>query len=171
MFTHVYNTDIGYATCSVTDDSGNTVFSKSLHVLTNGIIKIPDDYPTIQRGIDAAFDHANVTVLVADGIYKGEENKNLNFNGKAITVQSENGPENCVIHCERAGRGFKFENYETKFSVVSGLTIMYGMKPHGYSGGFDGGGISCKGASPTITNCTIVKNEGHNGGGISFYGG
>jgi len=31
------------------------------------------------------------TVLVADGTYIGEGNKNLDFGGKAITVTSENG--------------------------------------------------------------------------------
>jgi hypothetical protein len=34
----------------------------------------------------------------------GLGNKDLDFKGKAITVKSDNGPENCVIDCEGNGR-------------------------------------------------------------------
>ncbi|MCG9126278.1 hypothetical protein JT359_01635 [Candidatus Poribacteria bacterium] len=44
------------------------------------VIQVPADQPTIQSGIDAAVN--GDTVLVADGIYKGEGNVNIDFNGK-----------------------------------------------------------------------------------------
>jgi parallel beta-helix repeat protein/predicted outer membrane repeat protein len=120
-------------------------------------IHVPVDQPTIQAGIDAASD--GDTVLVADGIYTGYGNKNLNFNGKAIIVQSESGPDNCIIDCEGNGRGFYFSNAESENSVVSGFTIANGQT------GFFGAGIYCQGSSPTITNCYIIENTADYGGG------
>ena len=113
------------------------------------IIEVPGDYPTIQAGIDAAVD--GDTVLVANGIWTGDGNKNLDFGGKAITVTSENGAENCIINCEGDGRGFYFGNGEGENSEVSGFTITNGFD-------VDGGGLYCYNASPTITNCTINSN-------------
>lgn len=54
-------------------------------------IHMPDDYPTIQAGIDASEDMD--TVLVAEGIYF----ENINFSGKDIVVESENGPQSTVM--------------------------------------------------------------------------
>ena len=73
-------------------------------------INVPAGQATIQAAIDAASN--GDTVLVADGTYTGVDNKNLDFNGKAITVQSQNGPANCTIDCENNGIGFIFTNNE-----------------------------------------------------------
>lgn len=53
-------------------------------------------------------------MVVADGIYTGEGNVELDFLGKAITVKSENGAANCMIDCENvdAARGFYFSSGE-----------------------------------------------------------
>ena len=103
-----------------------------------GTIHVPGDYPTIQAGIDAASD--GDTVVVADGIYTGEGNANMDFGGKAITVRSENGPANCIIGCGcgEDTRAFYFHNDEGPDSVVKGFTIRGGkaidvlvVKPNG----------------------------------------
>jgi hypothetical protein len=119
----------------------NNAFGATINVPTA-------EYPTIQAGIDAAVN--GDTVLVADGTYKGDGNKDLDFTGKAITVRSENGPENSVIDCEKNGRGFNFWSGEGQDSVVSGFTITNGKAG-------DGGGIRIYDSSPTISNC-IIEN-------------
>ena len=142
------------------------------------IIRVSGDHPmTIQEAIDAAVD--GDIVLVPDGIWTGEGNKNLDFKGKAITVTSENGPENCIIDCEGDGVGFIFQSGEGESSVVSGFTIT-----NGYATGIPclichgepeeraetdvvaGGGIFCLNSSPTITQNIIKDNKSYDGGGI-----
>ena len=113
-------------------------------------------YTTIQEAIDAAL--SGDTVLVADGVYKGFGNRNLDFKGKAIVVRSERGPGYTIIDCEYEARGFYFHSWEKRRSVVSGFTITRGYGK--YQGG---GGIYCYGSSPTINNCRIKeeKQRGH----------
>ena len=144
------------------------------------------NYPfaTIQKGVDSTIN--GDTVLVADGRYTGTGNRNIEFYGKAITVRSENGPENCIIDCEgtpgyQSGNykgsrlGFYFGSGEDNDSVVDGFTI---TKGHGKNvnlagpGYFAGGAIKCKNSSPTIKKCIIENNYPYDsGGGISAGGG
>ncbi len=127
-------------------------------------LHVPGDYPTIQAAIDASAD--GDLVLVADGIYKGKGNKNIDFLGKELTVQSENGPTKTIIDCENEGRGFYFHSGELEDAVVSGFTITNGRVMD------QGGGIYVNNSTPTITNCIIINNtaSGNNndsqGGGI-----
>ncbi|MCD4653974.1 right-handed parallel beta-helix repeat-containing protein [bacterium] len=155
------------------------------------IIYVPADQPTIQEGIDAASD--GDTVLVADGIYTGGNNKNLDFNGKLILLTSENGAQNCIIDCEGSGRGIYLHSYETSAAGINGFTIKNGValgEDYRYGGGVclapasatlsncvvtdcfalsGGGGIYVFG-SVIISNCTITKNSADKGGGISCGG-
>ena len=123
-------------------------------------IHVPAVQPTIQAGIDAASN--GDTVRVADGTHVGVGNKDIDFKGKAITVESENGAANCIIDCEGEGRGFYFHSGEGGQSVLSGFTITKGL-------GYDiGGGIYCtSNSSPTIINCAIIGNHASKGVGIA----
>lgn len=129
---------------------------------------VPEDYPTVQEGIDAAVD--GDTVLVAAGNYSGDGNRDIDFSGKTIIVMSEEGPLVTIIDCEGSfsepHRGFYFHSGESTASVVKGFTITGGYAAFDWSGE-SGGGIYCEGSSPTITENRIVSNwTEFNGGGI-----
>lgn len=112
-------------------------------------INVPSDQPTIQSGIDAAVN--GDTVLVADGIFSGNGNRDLQLRSKAITLMSENGPEQTIIDCQQAGhRGFWLNEYETHETLIKGFTVK--------NASATGGGIYLYHSSPTIVNC-VVKNN------------
>ena len=116
---------------------------------------VPDDFSTIQAGIDGA--QNGDTVVVRDGAYI----ENLNFNGKIITLVSENGPSNATIDGSAAGSVITFDSGEPAATVLDGFTITNGKKRQG-------GGVSCwNTAEPTITNCIFDANVANkDGGGI-----
>ncbi|MHC4574429.1 MAG: choice-of-anchor Q domain-containing protein [Planctomycetota bacterium] len=126
--------------------------------LENGSQAHPFD--AIQEAIDAA--ESTGTVMVLEGAYTGAGNKNLDFHGKAITVKSSCGPENCTINCEGteadSHRAFYFHGGEGANSVVDGFTIT-----RGYISDF-GGAIKCDNSSPTIANCVFLGNTAPDGG-------
>jgi hypothetical protein len=92
------------------------------------------------------------TIVVLDGTYTGTGNHDIDFDGKAIALQSLNGPANCIIDCENSGRGFDFHSGETQEAIVDGFTITNGWADYG-------GAIRCVNSSPRITNCVISENK------------
>jgi len=119
-------------------------------------IRVPRDQPTIQRAINAAKNGDEI--VVSNGVWTGPENKNIDLQGKAITVRSKKGPVNCIIDCEGSGRGFEFKNFEESDSVLDGFTIRNGQTE-------GGAGISCRSSGPTIRDCVIVGNRASDAGG------
>lgn len=126
------------------------------------VIRVPADQPTIQAGIDASVD--GDTVLLADGTYSGDGNRDIDFRGKAITVRSENGAAACIVDCENAGRGFYFHSGENNNALLDGLSVIHGSA-------FYGGGICCdENSSPVIDNCILSNNAAtYHGGGVYFH--
>ncbi|MEN6641577.1 MAG: right-handed parallel beta-helix repeat-containing protein [Armatimonadia bacterium] len=130
-------------------------------------LNVPSDaYPTIQAGIDGAA--AGDVVVVAAGRYK----ENIDFKGKAITVQSSNPTSPAVVAAtiidgDQKGRVVTFWSFETNASVLAGFTITNGAMPNSV-----GGGVYCEGpSSPTVRNNIITGNSaGYSGGGV-FLGG
>ena len=100
------------------------------------------DYNDIQSAIDAA--HNGNTVIVRDGIY----DENINFNGKAITLKSENGAATTIIDGSGTGNVVTLNNGEDSGSVMDGFTVTDGATS----------GMLCDSSSPTLTNCTFTDN-------------
>ncbi|MCD4652537.1 right-handed parallel beta-helix repeat-containing protein, partial [bacterium] len=124
-----------------------------------GIINIPGDYSTIQAGIDAA-DTGDI-VRVADGIYTGSGNTDMDFGGAAITVESANGWESCIIDCEMKSRAFYFHNNEDNRSVVRGFTFTNGGSEEISSGAL----IFCEYGSPVVRECIFINSVSSGKGG------
>lgn len=137
-----------------------------------GIIHVPDQESTIQDGIDVAVN--GDTVLVAGGTYVGTGNRDISFNGKLITVKSENGPQYTYLDCQGLSsdphRAFTFQNSEDSSAVLDGFTIMNGFGTYSH-GHYEGGAILCDGSSPTIRECLFINNTGdYQGGAITCFG-
>ncbi len=144
------------------------VLSSFLATANADVLHVPGTYGSIREAIDAAL--SGDTVLVADGTYSGGNNRNLDYGGKSIVVESESGPADCVIDCENGGRGFIFQSGEDEAAVLRGFTIK-----NGYLSGVDenGAGIFSI-SSPTIDNCTITDNTLFSSsglGGAAYCGG
>lgn len=126
------------------------------------IINVPDDYETIQEGIDASSD--GDTVLVQPGAYV----ENINFNGHNITLGSlflTTGDTSyisaTIIDGDSSGSVVTFESGEDSAAVITGFTIQNGYTE------LAGGGINCYYSSPTINNNIIYENSAYSfGGGI-----
>lgn len=112
-------------------------------------LRVPSEYPNIQNGIDSS--GPGDTVLVADGIYSGEGNREINSAGKLVIVLSENGPESTIIELMHSYRGFIFNSSESRKTVLKGFTIQNGSHRKG-------AGIFCTNSSPTIANCILRNN-------------
>ncbi|MFC1572776.1 right-handed parallel beta-helix repeat-containing protein [Candidatus Eisenbacteria bacterium] len=120
------------------------------------------DFPTIQAAIDAA--SAGDIILLIDGVYTGYGNRDLDYHGKAITIQSQSdNPVDCVIDCQGSEsdphRGFYFHTDEAGNSLLRGVTITNGYMSRG-------GGIHCGSSTePSIRNCIITSNVSGGGAG------
>lgn len=132
----------------------------ALDTIAGAELLVPSQYATIQEAVQAA--QSGDSVIIADGIYTGTGNKNIDFDGKPITVRSENGAENCIIEIDQDyARGFIFNSGETGDSIVRGLTIRNGSFPLN-----SGGAINCIGTSPVITECVFTNNFAMFGGAV-----
>ncbi|MGQ9649966.1 MAG: SUMF1/EgtB/PvdO family nonheme iron enzyme [Phycisphaerae bacterium] len=120
------------------------------------------DFSSVQAAIDAAV--PGDVIVICDGVYTGPGNRDLDFQGKAIAVRSQNGPAQTIIDCQEAGRAFRFRSGEGSASIVEGITIVNGSV---VAASQDGGAILCVGSSPTIRGCVIRNCTAGFGGGIA----
>jgi hypothetical protein len=125
-------------------------------------LHVPDQYATIQAALDAA--QAGDTVLVANGTWTGDGNRNLDFAGKAITLRSAGGADQCTLDAQgtpaQPQRVLVFDNGETRGTRVEGFTITGGdTLPGAIADQFNGGGVQILASAPTISNCIFRDNR------------
>jgi hypothetical protein len=129
------------------------------------IINVPDDYPTIQQGINVAVD--DDTVLVQPGTYV----ENIDFGGRNIIVASlylttmdRSYASSTIIDGNGSGSVVLFENGETSSAAIVGFTLRNGHAAFG-------GGVSVsQGPTPSILFNIIEDNVAdQSGGGISCW--
>jgi hypothetical protein len=172
-----------------TANNGNQIVTVNLSI-ADGLLEVPDEYPTIQAAIDAAVSGA--TVLVADGVYTGDGNRDIDFLGKNITVRSANGPTNCIVDCQGSisDEHFGFRVIcELPSCILEGFTVTGAVVTRYHEGGgvqlvhagevknciltqnystHGGAAVSsagrCNGVSMKVTNCTMFDNFSENAG-------
>jgi hypothetical protein len=128
------------------------------------IINVPDDYDTIQLGINASSEHD--TVLVHPGIY----HENLVIEGHCLTLASDfmmTGDSSCihntVIDGDSLDTVVSIHGWNAPPSTICGFTVAHGASV------YRGGGVYVENAS-VICNNIIESNSSSRGGGIHSVG-
>ncbi|MCC6963510.1 MAG: hypothetical protein IT585_09690 [candidate division Zixibacteria bacterium] len=116
-------------------------------------IRVPQDQPTIQAGINATLD--GDTVLVGPGVYL----ENLNFGVKNIVLLSESGRSSTFIEASNKSQDI--------ISILGGqdtTTVIDGFTIQGTDNAY---GIHVDNSDPKILNCDINNcTHDNDGGGI-----
>jgi predicted outer membrane repeat protein len=125
------------------------------------------DFPAIQAAVNAA--GPGDVIELADGVFTGNGNRDVDYFGKAITIRSRGGdPGACVIDCMGSEsdphRGFLFQSDEGPGSILEGVTIRNGW-------GVEIGGAVLSLAYPHIRNCVFRDNQASTMGGAIYFGG
>ncbi len=138
------------------------LFSLAIALNANAQIhRVPDDFLTIQMGLDSA--QFGDTVLVAPGTYfehivwPAVNGIKLIAEGDTTNTFIDGNYEDRVIHI----KGHVIDT----LTQISGFTIKRGSG----NGSFSGSGIFCDSSGVNISNCRITENRGRNGAGICFW--
>ena len=125
-------------------------------------IQVPEVQPSIQAAIDAAQD--GDVISVGPGIYR----EVLDFQAKAIRVESREGPATTILDAGRNGNAVTLASGEPSATVLRGMTIR-----NGHNGVFiqgspliednwvtdNGGGVLVRSGTPRLTGNRFQFNE------------
>ena len=138
------------------------------------VINIPDDFETIQEGIDEAED--GDTVLVAPGEYVENiliSETPVTLASYYLTTNNENYIDSTIIDGDHSGSVIRIviaeEDEEfSELTNVIGFTLTNGSGSNDLDDDNAGGGIHCLNSSPTLRYLKITGNEANYGGGVFF---
>lgn len=125
----------------------------SIPAVLGADIRIPADYPSFSRAVEAAVD--GDSIIAADGVYTGPENTGI-FIFKTLQIRSENGPYNCILDSSDAAVFFVQGDV-----LLKGLTIR-GCRTSEYYAAY--GGAVEGDANLDIDGCIFIDNR------LSAYG-
>ena len=156
-------------------------------------LHVPGDASSVPAAVKAA--KSGDRILVGPGRWTGI----VDPGGKAITIESTDGPGRTVLDATGLGsvlrlvsgegprtvvRGFRLTGgvgdaglYDAKARVGGGVVIVGGSPVidnciiAGNSASYRGGGLFAARSSCTISNCAIEHNASEKGGGVYFFGG
>ena len=106
---------------------------------------VPDDFVTVQEGLDAALDG---DVLCVDA---GTYAENLVWGGAAVHVVAAAGTRLTLLDGAGVGSVVLFQDGEGPAAVLQGFTLTHGSA-------VQGGGIQVISASPTLTDLVLEAN-------------
>ena len=150
-------------------------------------INIPDDYATIQAGLNAA--DSTDTVLVQPGTYAENiiwpETNGIKLLSAGDTSNTiiDGGGNSSVIAINGSGLSIDSTTVIRGFKITNGTSIFYGggialdsvANPiledllFVNNSAYYGGALSCKQSSPIIRNSSARNNTGIEGGALYFY--
>jgi gingipain R len=133
-----------------------------------GILVTPDGramYPTLQAAVDTA--RADWTIVLRNGTYQGDGNRDLRCHGKSLTLMSESGnPGSCIIDCDGNEQsphwGIDVDDAREENSatlVLRSITIRE-------AGGGMGGAVLCRESGVRAYDCVFSDNEASWGGAV-----
>lgn len=96
-------------------------------------------------------------------VHPGTYGELINFNGKAVTLRSSDGPAVTTINGKETGTVVTCHSGEGPSTVLEGFTILNG-RTNG-----QGGGMYIQSAHPTVRNCVFYNNHAQYGGGVFIH--
>jgi hypothetical protein len=129
------------------------------------VLRVPSEFPSIKAAIDEA--EMGDTILVASGVYRGIDNRDIDFGGIDLVLRSEAGSGFTFLECNGFGRAFYLHSGETRNAVIEGFTVRNGAAedPQG-EGGDAGGGARFDNCSPTVRDCRFLECRARFGGAV-----
>lgn len=118
------------------------------------------DYPfdSIQEAINAASNHVKIIVMAGD--YDGYLNRDIDTDGKILTIEGVDGAAVTTIYGDGLGGGFIFRSGEDTNTVIKGFTITTAKDTCRDGDCGNQYAILCQDvSSPHIVDCVIVSNE------------
>ena len=142
------------------------VFSGNIY---SEIIAIPEDFNTIQAGVDNA--QEGDTVLVDRGLYR----ETVLFNGTNLTLASQflitNDPDDInstIIDGNQNGSVVRLDRGESEESLIIGFTIQNGSGSIDAENDVSGGGVHLHDASPRLSHLNVINNTAWYAAGIYY---